>query len=1598
MRFRQRLFAFLAGRRISLRGRYSLYGAVLTTLVVVVLNTYSYLGARGFALAQLEQELAGLALTIAKPVEQSLQVASREVAILGRQSLLANALIDSPGRDGYLRPFLARHQLPVPIDYNLVLTDHRGNPLAARQSAQSYRDAPWFGRLLQQDKLLSTVEMRGEQAILYVATPILYASTGTNEGALVLETNLTAWLSGTRTPFLRTRPLARIEFLSGDKLVSRWTASDPARTRAITLPLDTPWLGLASPLVLRLVIDEEQFEQPLNDLLFQHLLLGVLAIVLVAAASVAVARVQTRRIEALAREARSIVETGKSSTSLNADGLWNDEISDLAAGLARLLGDVRASQEGLEALVARRTADVQAREADLKRAQAIAQTGSWVFDAKGDPPWSASEETRRIFGFGDQVVLGRESFAQRVHGDDRKTVERAWQGAMAGASYDLEYRILREPQVLWVREQLQLAVDADGRLVSGIGTVQDVTARRQADELLRELSTAVEQSPASIVITGIDGSIRYVNPQFERATGYRAAEVIGKNPRFLKSGRTLPFEYASLWATLRAGKVWRGEFGNRRKDGSLFFELASISPIFSADGSISGYVAVNEDITAQKEADRVLQEARERYSLVVEGAELGTWDWNIVSGELSFNEFWARMLGYRVDQVEGHIRSWQALVCPDDLGRIRVELGRHLRGEIPAYEAELRMRHRLGHWIWVLTRGRVIERDAEGNPLRAAGTQLDITERKRAEEALRESERNLREAQEVGHVGSFVFEVATETWKCSAMIDRIFGIDADYPHTTAGFAQTLHPAARDEMAAFAPTAAAARRRFEKEFRIVRVDDGAERWVLAVGKVECAADGTPLRMVGTVQDITERRMAEAQMREAMAVFRASSQAIMTTDTSGVIISVNPAFSKITGYRADEVLGQRPAMFKSGRHDENFYQAMWETLLSTGIWEGEIWNRRKNNEIYPEWLTISAVRDLHGRVTKYVSLFSDITQRKQQEEVVWRQANFDPLTGLANRSLLHDRLERALAHGRRSEKKVGLLFIDLDGFKWINDALGHAVGDQLLIEVAHRLQACVRGQDTVARLGGDEFTIVVDDLTDAEDLKTIGDKVVNVLRAPFALAGGQQYVSGSVGITVFPDDGEDVQTLLKNADIAMYKSKQSGKNRFQFYARHMHADALARMQIEADLRDAIETQAFVLHYQPVVDADTGELVGAEALIRWLHPKRGLVSPQEFIPVAEDCGLIVTIGEWALREAARQWRAWRDAGRAPLRLSVNVSSMQFRESGLPELLERLLGDYRVDHGALVLEITESVLMDTSAAAEGRMRQIKGLGVGFSLDDFGTGFSSLSYLKRFPVDIVKIDRSFVHDCPDDRNDARLVEAIINMAHSLDLRVTAEGVETAAQMNFLRDLGCDYLQGHFVSHPVPAAEFERLFERPLLLLRSAEESLENIRLLAALRYDTLDVEHWLRRLFGEQSAATVDSLVAEDWVRAELNLKQTVQDHLAWRHRLSDHLGGRQSGPPLQAEEAAAIKHCSLGEWIASRKALRDASGRRREDPHLRQLDRAHREFHQLAEKIVSDFNAGYQESAQRTLSGLKFRTASRDIVVALVEWFRRDEEKAEV
>ena len=558
----------------------------------------------------------------------------------------------------------------------------------------------------------------------------------------------------------------------------------------------------------------------------------------------------------------------------------------------------------------------------------------------------------------------------------------------------------------------------------------------------------------------------------------------------------------------------------------------------------------------------------------------------------------------------------------------------------------------------------------------------------------------------------------------------------------------------------------------------------------------------------------RRMAasvlerESRLQLAASVFNAGSQGVMITGADERIISVNPALTAITGYAMDEVVGKTPALFRSGRHDSSFYRAMMAAHEATGHWQGEIWNRRKNGEIYPEWLTITAVKDAAGVLTHYIGSFLDVSESKDAEDHIEFLVSHDALTQLPNRTLLDDRIRQAIITSRRQQSRAAILLLELDRFKLINDTLGHDVGDRLLEAVAGGLTGILRETETVARLGGDEFIVLMPDIGSIDRVSLLAQRILAVVAEPRVIGGNELHVTPSLGISIFPDDGNDAPTLLRNAETAMYHAKSVGRNNFQFFTSSMNFVVQERMTIENDLRRALENDEFKLYYQPQVNCRTGAVSGMEALIRWQHPGRGLILPNSFISIAEETGLIVPIGEWVLYEACRQARQWHDLGQTGLRVGVNLSARQFQQ---PELFKQIAGalkDSGLPSSSLELEITESMLMEDPDQAAVLLRTLAGLGIRLAIDDFGTGYSSLAYLKRFPLHRLKIDRSFVRDITSDPNDAAIVSAVVGLAASLNMDVIAEGVESVDQLRYLERHGCVEIQGYFFSRPQPASHF----------------------------------------------------------------------------------------------------------------------------------------------------------------------------------------------
>jgi diguanylate cyclase (GGDEF)-like protein/PAS domain S-box-containing protein len=693
-------------------------------------------------------------------------------------------------------------------------------------------------------------------------------------------------------------------------------------------------------------------------------------------------------------------------------------------------------------------------------------------------------------------------------------------------------------------------------------------------------------------------------------------------------------------------------------------------------------------------------------------------------------------------------------------------------------------------------------------------TLRDISKKKQVDKELSYNREMLNIAQEIASVGSWDWDLVNDELHWSDEMYSIFGLDPKGNKTDYElFLRFIHLDDREPIATAINEAVIMDKPFENEFRIFRLD-GEERILEGSGEVIRDESGKATRMVGIIHDITEFKKAQYELALSDNVFKHAAEAIIITDSQNCVLRVNSAFSRLTQYSKEEALNKTPQeMLKSFQHDSHYYDEIWASLNSEGKWSGELWDRRKDGEVFPTYQNISVVKDRHGHVVQHISVISDITEKKKAEESIKYLAHFDQLTGLHNRVLFKDRLEHAVVRARRNNVTVALLFIDLDRFKYVNDTLGHDAGDQLLIEVANILRECVRAHDTVARLGGDEFTVILEDLPHGRDAAIVASKIIDELVKPFTIHNQEAFIGSSIGIAIFPDNAETPEEVIKNADIAMYFAKESGRNQYQFYTQELADRSSNKFFMESRLRRALENNEFEVYYQPQVSIDDSRIIGAEALVRWNDPEHGIISPTAFIPAAEESGLIEPLGLWVMEHACRQAAKWCRDIDPNFCISVNLSSRQLAGGGVFDSVQSILESSGLSAENLELEITESAIMENPERGIQQLEQIRGLGVAIAIDDFGTGYSSLSYLKRLPITRVKIDRSFIKDAHVNRDDEMIVNAIIVMSQSLGLRVIAEGVEHELHLKYLRSSGCNEYQGFYFSKPVPAKQFELLLQ-----------------------------------------------------------------------------------------------------------------------------------------------------------------------------------------
>jgi len=691
-----------------------------------------------------------------------------------------------------------------------------------------------------------------------------------------------------------------------------------------------------------------------------------------------------------------------------------------------------------------------------------------------------------------------------------------------------------------------------------------------------------------------------------------------------------------------------------------------------------------------------------------------------------------------------------------------------------------------------------------------AGALALLIEKQQAADRLRASEAGLAKAQEIAHLGYWDWDVRNDRISRSKEVFTIFGTTPrEEPANFEYFLSLVHPDDAAKVKAALKKALATKARYSLSHRIVR-PDGTIRTIHGEGEIALGEDGKPAHIFGTVQDITLLKKAEEQLTLAARVFDSSIEGITIIDAHGTIQSVNRAFTHITGYSAEEAIGRNPSILKSDRHDQEFYRNLWTSLLNEGRWEGEIWNRRKNGEVYPEHLTITAIADDNGQVTHHVAVFHDMSEIRSYEEQLHFHAYHDALTGLPNRLLMLDRCRVAISHAQRQHKQMAVLALDLDNFKHINDSLGHTIGDVLLQQVAERLKNGIGSEHAVGRMGGDDFAILIEQCEDEKDAVRVAEQAIALFAEPFNLAIYETFVTLTIGITFFPGDGQDADTLLKNAELAMYRAKEEGKNRYQLFTSAMNARVVHRLSLENNLRKALDRNEFTLHYQPKVATRTRRMAGMEALIRWQTSDGHLVPPLDFIPLAEETGLIIPIGEYVLRQACLDTRAWLEKDNS-LVVSVNLSPRQFTQEDLVRSILAILEETGMPAINLELEITESAVMFNENAAMAKLFELKEAGIRLGLDDFGTGYSSLHFLRKLPIHTLKIDRAFVKELPLEPSSAAIASTIVALAQALHLNVVAEGVENREQFDFLAGLNCTEIQGFLFSKPVTAGAFSAL-------------------------------------------------------------------------------------------------------------------------------------------------------------------------------------------
>lgn len=1183
-------------------------------------------------------------------------------------------------------------------------------------------------------------------------------------------------------------------------------------------------------------------------------------------------------------------------------------------GLLGVTHDITAQRQTRERL--------RESEEMLRHAQAIAGIGSYRMDL-GSGQWTSSDVLDTLFGIGSGYDRNLEGWAKIVHPDDRAAMLDYFGNEVVAQrrAFDKEYRIVRlsDGEVRWVHGLGRLEFDGEGRPVTMIGTIRDVTARTKADLALREsqelLRLFIKHAPAAIAM--FDRDMRYlsVSRRWMEVHALEGADLIGRShyeifPQIPESWRE------THRRVLEGASIQPAEEQLELADGSIRWVRRRVRPWRTGSGAIGGIVIFAEDITERKKADAAVQESKEMLQLLVSHAPVALAMFDREMRYVVASDRWIKDHGVAADAIIGHSHYDINRNVPERWKEThrRGLAGEHQRSE----EDQFKRADGTLQWIkWEIIPWYAPDSSVGGIIM----LYEDITQSKLVEAALRGSKELLELF--IAHAPAAIamfdrnmcYVVASDRWiedndlPGQEIIGRShYDFSVDIPER---WKQAHRRGLAGETLKFDEDS------FDRP-------DGTVQWVRWEVVPWREDDGSIGGIILFTEDITRHRENEQRLRLAASVFTNAREGITITDSKGTILAVNDMFTKITGYSRDEVLGKNPRILKSGAQGDEFYANMWRSLLADGRWSGEIWNRNKSGETYAETLNINAVHDAAGNVLQYVALFSDITQIKKHEQQLEHMTYYDVLTSLPNRALLADRLHQAMAHANRRKQFFAVAYLDLDGFKSINDKHGRDAGDRLLTSLAFNIKCALREGDTLARLGGDEFVAVILDLDDPESSVSVLDQLLEAASEKVQVGDLSLSVSASIGVTFYPQSAEaGPDLLLRQGDQAMYQAKLAGGNRHHIFDPTHDLSVRGRHENLEHIRRAISASQFVLHYQPKVNMRSGKVIGLEALIRWQHPDRGLLPPGMFLPVIEDHSLAIELGEWVIENALAQMETWYAQG-LEIPVSVNVGALQLQQPDFADRLTQMLASHpALKPFSLEIEILETSALKDVAQASQVLNDCHAIGVRFALDDFGTGYSSLAYLKRLPASILKIDQSFVCDMLEDPENLNILEGILGLASAFRRQVIAEGVETVEHGLILLQLGCELAQGYGIARPMPVAE----------------------------------IPNWVRNWKPDPS-----------WSKAPLvhsgnrALLYACVEHRAWMAAFEAYLMGKRHTPPVIDE-----RQCRFGKWLES-----ERNAGRGDEPGCKVVSDTHEKFHEIAADILRTQTQGRNAEGLAKLSEL--------------------------